>query len=328
MGGTPRSAGSRLTCYTIAKKALLVSVLLLLPYFTWNAYVVHMTYPRFYSPVAPARTDVNSLTPWLAPIVWQGTYDPSFLEDAHREKNVTVALTVFAVGKYVKFLERFLSSAEQHFMVGRHVVYHVMTERPEAVPRLELPPGRSLRVGLVDKHSRWQDISMARMQKLGELLEDIAQEAQYVFCFDVDMEFQGPFGVEALGDLVAVLHPWFYKRPRSIYSFEGRPASTAFVMPADRLYYYHAAVFGGTPASVRHLVLSCSRTISEDRDRGVEALWHDESHLNRYLAAERRPTKVLSPEYSWDSKMVPAREVRIIRLATVIKDYSKIRDNW
>ncbi|CAK7304450.1 Histo-blood group ABO system transferase [Vulpes lagopus] len=36
-----------------------------------------------------------------------------------------------------------------------------------------------------------------------------------------------------------------------------------------------------------------------DQANGLKAVWHDESHLNRYLL-DHKPTKVLSPEYLWD----------------------------
>lgn len=49
-------------------------------------------------------------------------------------------------------------------MVGQRVVYYVFTERPAAVPRVPLGPGRRLRVERVARERRWQDLSMARMR--------------------------------------------------------------------------------------------------------------------------------------------------------------------
>ncbi|XP_023996938.1 globoside alpha-1,3-N-acetylgalactosaminyltransferase 1-like isoform X2 [Salvelinus sp. IW2-2015] len=47
----------------------------------------------------PVRTDVLTVTPWLAPIVWEGTFDPLVIDEAFRSHNLTIATTVFAVGK-------------------------------------------------------------------------------------------------------------------------------------------------------------------------------------------------------------------------------------
>lgn len=45
------------------------------------------------------RKDVLVLTPWLAPIVWEGTFNIDILNEQFRLQNVTVGLTVFAIKK-------------------------------------------------------------------------------------------------------------------------------------------------------------------------------------------------------------------------------------
>lgn len=46
-----------------------------------------------------SRTDVVTVAPWLAPVVWEGTFNPVLLDSIYKPKNITVAATVFAVGK-------------------------------------------------------------------------------------------------------------------------------------------------------------------------------------------------------------------------------------
>lgn len=45
------------------------------------------------------RPEVLTVTPWKAPIVWEGTYDTALLEKYYARQKITVGLTVFAVGK-------------------------------------------------------------------------------------------------------------------------------------------------------------------------------------------------------------------------------------
>lgn len=40
-----------------------------------------------------------TVTPWLAPVVWEGTFNPVLLDSIYKLQNITVAATVFAVGK-------------------------------------------------------------------------------------------------------------------------------------------------------------------------------------------------------------------------------------
>ncbi|MXQ79378.1 hypothetical protein E5288_WYG000325 [Bos mutus] len=141
---------------------------------------------------------------------------PCILDVAQKEavqRNLTVGLTVFAVGRYLeKYLERFLETAEQHFMVGQRVVYYVFTERPAAVPRVPLGPGRRLRVERVGRERRWHD------------------------------HFSGTFGPEALAESVAQLHAWRYRWPRRLLPFERDARSAAALGPGEGDFYYHAAV--------------------------------------------------------------------------------------
>lgn len=48
-----------------------------------------------------SRADVVTVTPWLAPVVWEGTFNSFLLDSIYKRKNITIAATVFAVGKLV-----------------------------------------------------------------------------------------------------------------------------------------------------------------------------------------------------------------------------------
>lgn len=46
-----------------------------------------------------SRKDVLVVTPWLAPIVWEGTFNIDILNEQFRLQNTTIGLTVFAIKK-------------------------------------------------------------------------------------------------------------------------------------------------------------------------------------------------------------------------------------
>ncbi|TKS69509.1 N-acetyllactosaminide alpha-1,3-galactosyltransferase [Collichthys lucidus] len=232
-----------------------------------------------------ARQNVKTRTTWNAPIMWEGMFDPNLYDQKHIEGESAVALTVFAVGRYLDaYLKTFLVSAEHHFMLGLPVTYYVFTDMPEKVPNIMLNAKRRLKIIQVQKYSRWQDISMMRMKTISEIIEtDIRHHFSYVFCFDVDQEFKGRFGSEALGASVALLHAHFYNLPKEKFTYDKNPKSKAFMETSD--YYYHAAIFGGLWENVKNLTDTCYVNIMEDKLYDVEALWHDESHLNLVLLA-------------------------------------------
>ncbi|XP_074829800.1 N-acetyllactosaminide alpha-1,3-galactosyltransferase-like isoform X1 [Natator depressus] len=275
-----------------------------------------------------ARPEVSTLTDWSAPIVWDGTFKRSVLEDYYSKRNVTVGLTVFAIGKYLdKYLKTFLISADSFFMVGHKVIFYVMVDDLSKMPLMELGPLRTSKVFQVNKESRWQDISMMRMKTIGDLIEShIKYEVDFMFCMDVDQVFQSDYGLETLDESVAQLQAWFYKTDKEKFTYERNPQSTAYIPLTQGDYYYHAAVFGGTPLRVFNLTRECYEGIKKDKERNTEAIWHDESHLNKYYFINK-PTKLLSPEYCWDYKIGKNSDIKNVKLSWMPKEYDEVRSN-
>ncbi|XP_045075762.1 globoside alpha-1,3-N-acetylgalactosaminyltransferase 1-like [Coregonus clupeaformis] len=155
----------------------------------------------------------------------------------------------------------------------------------------------------------------------------IHREAHYIFCLDVDMRFHGRVGPEALGRLVAAIHPWFYWYPRNQYPYERRNVSTAYVPLDQGDFYYQANIFGGALEDVHRLTKTCREHLEVDKSVGVEAVWQEESHLNWYLV-KNKPTKLLSPEYVWDdARGRDFKELKLVRFSSVIKNKAEVREN-
>ncbi|XP_075414966.1 histo-blood group ABO system transferase 1-like [Tenrec ecaudatus] len=286
--------------------------------------VPRMVYPKAH-PLKPVRTDVLVTTPWLAPIVWEGTFDPDILDAQFR--NTTIGLTVFAIKKYVVFLKLFLETAEQFFMVGHKVIYYIFTDRPADVPDIPLGQGRRLVVLQVRSYRRWQDVSSRRMKMIRSFADRrFLQEVDYLVCADVDMKFSDRVGAEVLSPLFGTLHPGFYTADRQAFTYERRPESQAYIPPDEGDFYYAGGFFGGSVSEVHRLTKACHQAMMVDLAHGIEAVWQDESYLNRYLLY-RKPTKVLSPEYTWDERMLSRPPIlRKLRYVAVPKNHQAIRN--
>ncbi|XP_007194460.2 histo-blood group ABO system transferase isoform X1 [Balaenoptera acutorostrata] len=285
--------------------------------------------PRLVYPKAqllkPTRVDVLVMTPWFAPIIWDGTFDSAILDAQFR--NITVGLTVFAIKKYVVFLKLFLETAEKHFMVGHKVNYYVFTDQPANVPQIPLQEGRQVVVLEVRNYKRWQDISMHRMEMISNFSQQrFLREVHYLVCLDVDMKFSDHVGVEILAPLFGTLHPGFYRGDRQSFTYERRPLSQAYIPRDEGDFYYAGGFFGGSVPEVYRLTMACHQAMMADQANGIEAVWHDESHLNRYLLYHK-PSKVLSPEYLWDEHMLRRPPLlRKLRYVAVPKNHAEIRN--
>lgn len=274
------------------------------------------------------RTDVNSVTNWNAPLVWEGTFDPVVIDDIYRRINPRVAVVVLAVGKYTRFLKGFLESGEKYFLVGFRVTYYIFTDQEQDVPNVTLKEGRKITVLSVPSAKRWQDVVLSKMKWATISIDkQIRNEADYLFMMDIDSVFHNRFGAESLSRMSAVLHRGYYKNTqRDQFPYERRPQSKAYIPAGEGDYYYTAAVWGGYLEDMYKLVKYCYEQSEEDAKNNIEAVWQEESHLNKYFLYNK-PTKVLSPEYLWSDYDTPGSDIKLIRISQLVKNYAEVRPN-
>ncbi|XP_073449505.1 histo-blood group ABO system transferase 2-like [Aquarana catesbeiana] len=270
------------------------------------------------------KASLNVLTSWLAPIIWDGIYNLKTLNAQH--KDTRIGLFVFAVKKYIRFLGPLLETAERFFMVGHNVTYYVFTDNVSNVVKPKMGEGRNLQLHEVSADKRWQDVSMRRMEILTAITkEQMPNEIDYLVCADVDMVFNDHMGVEILGDLFATIHPGYFLADPQRFTYERRPISAAYIPYGKGDFYYMAALYGGKVEEIHKLSTACHNGIKEDKKKNIEAVWQEESHLNRYLVYNK-PTKVLSPEYIWDTNLPNGELIKRKRFLAVHKNHEEVRN--
>ncbi|XP_009271538.2 PREDICTED: histo-blood group ABO system transferase 1 [Aptenodytes forsteri] len=275
------------------------------------------------SPMLPRRRDVLVLTPWLAPIIWEGTFNRDILNAQYMQKNLVTGVVTFAVKKYVQFIEGFMSSANKYFLAGHQVNFYLFTDNPEQISHLQMAPENHLFVITVQNHSQWQDISMSRMDIISRYIRSQFQyEVDYLYSIDIDVQLFEHIGVEIIDTLVGTISSWQYTAHRESKSYETRTESQAAIPKGEGDFYYTASFYGGSVAEVYKLTRACFKGVMEDRENDIEARWHDESHLNKYLLYHK-PTRLLSPEYYWDEELSRPRIIQVKRMCSVRKDGKK-----
>lgn len=197
-----------------------------------------------------------------------------------------IGLLVVATGKYIQYVEPLVASAEKFFLKDHNVTYFIFTDQeapqlPQTIyafhPRFGWP---------LDTMKRYNAYYNNR-----ELLKD----QDYLFALDADMLFVGEVGDEILGERVATLHPGFIGQ-RGTY--ETNPASKACIEDEEGLHYYAGGFYGGSRETFFDMIASLIDGIEDDLSRDVIAVWHDESHWNRYCV-DHPPTVILSPSYCY-----------------------------
>jgi histo-blood group ABO system transferase len=127
--------------------------------------------------------------------------------------------------------------------------------------------------------------------------EGLLRKFDYVFYCDADMLWVSPAGDEMLGaGLTATLHPGYFGRKGTP---ETRKESTAF---CDwNLAYYAGGFQGGATQPYLHAMNVMRERIDTDAKNGITAVWHDESHWNRFLADHQETEDIikLPPSYCY-----------------------------
>uniref|UniRef100_A0A8C6CQL4 N-acetyllactosaminide alpha-1,3-galactosyltransferase-like 1 n=1 Tax=Moschus moschiferus TaxID=68415 RepID=A0A8C6CQL4_MOSMO len=261
------------------------------------------------------RPDVITTTSWLAPVIWEETYNRPVLEKYYRRLNITIGLAIICVpGKFSnRSLTEFIQSANKHFMFGYNVVFYILLDSLSTLPPIVLGPLRTFKLCLVAKSDIGNDFNFIYMMNLFDcIITHIQYEVNFLFVMNANQIFKGDFGVETLGKSVAQLSAWWYFKDGDTFPYERRHKSAAFIPFEEGDFYYHSAIFGGTVEEVLNLIRECQKGAIQDKKNQLSNTY--EHHLNKYLFINK-PTKLLSPEYNWDPSFRTPLQIKCVKIA-------------
>ena len=202
-------------------------------------------------------------------------------------QNMKIGLVVIATNKYICFAKPLFDSMQRYFL-----------NEPDIHRKMFLFTNQSAFDGPVviyQKHEPWPFMTLKRYE-IFHKNRQVFEEMDYLFYSDVDMIFKSHVGREILGERVATKHPGYWRTPRCNFPYETNQLSTAYISPNEGGHYYAGGFNGGK----REIFLEMARVISENIDKDLYnkyiAIWHDESHLNRYLI-NHPPSLILDPSY-------------------------------
>lgn len=221
---------------------------------------------------------------------------------------MNIAYIFTATGKYNRFIDQLLVTGNKHFFANENVEYIVFTD------------------DISYKH-KYKNLKVIEQQKMGwpydtlmrfHLLDSISNLLyhDYIFYGNANLIFNSKVSNDVLPDesgLVATIHPGQNQLPKYQRSYERNKHSKCYVSYGDEgPNYYQGCFFGGVNNKFLNMVKVLKNNIQEDSDNGIIALWHDESHLNRYFI-DNQP-KELNPGYAYpESAQIPF-EKKIIQI--------------
>ena len=223
-----------------------------------------------------------------------------------------VGLLIISTNKYTDFLIPLIESADKFFLRDFEVNYFVFTNK-----NIEIKSDRKIHFINVE-HKPWPWMTLGRYKIFSDNSHFLS-EMDYLFYCDVDMVFVNHVGDEIIGDRVATQHPGHYLTRGTP---ETNPNSLAFVPYFEKMQYFAGGFNGGRSNLFLEMSKHLDKNIEIDYSKGIIAIWHDESHLNKYLI-NNKPTIILDPGYCYNEFYCKGRFVK--KLLALDKNHNEIR---
>lgn len=236
---------------------------------------------------------------------------------------VDLTILVIATRNYCEYALQLLESAKEMLFVDGCVQAIVFTDKPEifssessdrmivtpiCIPSYGWPNATLLRYHIFADH--WNCV-------LGDVVAYLDADTRVVSVIEKS-ELNPDSWTNQIG---LVQHPGYYRRDQwidlslisTLGPWETRSNSSAYVPLMKRRRYVCGGVWFGSRNSLRRMILDLREQTQKDLEMGVEAKWHDESHLNAWAARNRcsklEPKWAFVSDYPHLSHLKPKIEV-------------------
>ena len=207
---------------------------------------------------------------------------------------MSVAIIFIGTNKYLNFFPKYYETCEELLFPGVKKQYYVFTdggivgdEIPDHITAIKIP------------HKEWPSITLERFHTI-LLAEELIQEHDWLLFLDADMRVDAIVNSEEVlndeKDFIAVHHPCHYNTGTG--DFERRPESEACIT-GNPLQYYQGCLWGGKMEAVIPMMKLLKERVDKDYSNDIIAVWHDESHLNRFFIENQDRVHALPPDYAY-----------------------------
>ena len=237
-----------------------------------------------------------------------------------------VAISFLGTGKYLNFLPQYYQNIEEYFLPNTKKTILAFTdgELDETPKNIKVFP---------QEHLDWPYITLKRFEIINKAREIISNHDWFVFidgdALVVDRIDEEDFFTDK--PLFGVHHPCHYLKMPPHNQYPGAYEITENCNAAVDLekyqpkVYYQGCFWGGRTPEVCAMIDELEYRVGDDLKRNVVALWHDESHLNKYFIENPDLVHTYGPEYAFPEvfKDQCTFEPKIVHLAKDNSEYQQ-----
>lgn len=227
-----------------------------------------------------------------------------------------ICILTIATNKYLQFVEKLYDDIAERFLPGSEINCLLFTDH-------EVETSDNVKVHYID-HEPWPMPTLKRYNYFVKE-KNFILEHDYCFYFDADMRIDNPVGGEVLSEgIVATKHPYQSFHSIQDMSYDRNPESLAYVPYGEGKTYYAGGFNGGKTDKFIEMAEIISDRVNRDLEKGVIALWHDESHMNRYLI-DNPPALELTPSYCYAEEFYGTDYPFYPKIIALKKNHNELR---
>lgn len=222
----------------------------------------------------------------------------------------TIAILCIATGPYSVFWEKFFQTFERNFLVNTQKHYYVFSD-DENILNLKNPRVHA-------KYLNPEPWPLATLLKYHHFLT-IAEELEnydYLYQTNINMECIHKVKEEDFlpedesHPLIFTQHFGYCNKKKYYYPYDRNKKSLAYIPYNKGEMYVYGAMNGGKTLFYLKFMKELDDRILQDLARGIIAQWHDESHVNHYVATHN-DYRILSAAFCYPEDTEASFEIKI-----------------
>ena len=227
-----------------------------------------------------------------------------------------IGILYICTGKYAVFWKDFYESVRSMFLPETEKHYFVITDSDEIFEQAQRDTAIHC---YYQETEEWPFPTLKRFEyflRAGEELKGM----DYLMFMNGNLRVNRTVNVNEIlpmgeEDLFVTLHPGFYDSKPRKFAYDHNRKSLAYIKNGRGEHYFAGGFNGGKTDSYLEMVKCLADRVNRDLDNGIIAVWHDESHLNRYMYDyDTNRYKILSPAYLYpEGWNIPFEEVITVR---------------
>lgn len=197
----------------------------------------------------------------------------------------SVGILLIATWKYNRFIEPLLADIEKYLFphTSKKIFLHTDSKDSYNVDKI-----------ISIKHHPWPIITLNRFKLFSDHMS--LYDTDYLVYLDIDSQIISTVDTNILSDFFVVEHSCW---KNTAGTPERNPKSTAYIPHGSNNTYVAGGFFGGSKKRFSTASTTMKNNIKQDLRNNIIALWHDESHLNRYVFDNQKNITILDHSYMY-----------------------------